>query len=116
MSDKHRKIMVRQSVLALLVLTAVILLLGGLFPEKRGIAKTANTNKALVAKLVNGPTAIVVPTNGETISHSWIKSGAEARGFNLTIYTRAVKKLNPGQNVNVFRDGITWEVPWPKDN
>jgi competence protein ComGC len=118
MSEKRRVGLVRLAIVLLVIGTLAIVAIGNAVcsPEQRPLQ---STNKALVAKLVSSPTKTVVPddkkfdsNNNETISTYWIASGAMTQGFSLTAYTKAVQKLNRGQNVNVFRSDLGWKVPW----
>ena len=102
--------------LAALVVAMVVLDQAAKSSTSKSGDKQVSADKVLAAKLVKGQTKAVVPSYGETISKYWVSSGAQAKGFDLTVYTKAVKKLNPDLNVNVFRDNITWKVPWPRGN
>lgn len=113
MSDKRRMGLIRLAVVLLVIGALAIIAIGNAVcsPDRE---PSQNTSKALVAKLVKGPTEIVIPNLGENISAYWAESGALEQGFSLTVYKKAIKKLNPGKNVNVFRDSEAWKVPWPK--
>ena len=109
MSQKRLKGLIRLSVLIFLIVCVGWIFVLVVFHLEDQVVVASQAER-----LLDGKTVVIEAAPGETIWAFYVQSGAEQAGYSLDDYVEAVARLNPGQNVNIFASGLSWEIPWVK--